>query len=136
MSTKHLQSEVRKNYLAKRNELLLALRHRDGDICNRCQKYLPVKKMTIDHIKSIKNGGKNIKKNLQILCYDCNQGKGSKSVHPKDIISTRSVSSLLKQVEKENNSSLKTQHSSKIMVKIAIFLAIFKKLSPTKLLSP
>jgi len=49
---------------------------RDGNKCLRCGSE---NNLTIDHIKPVSKGGKNDNRNLQTLCYDCNQAKATKS---------------------------------------------------------
>jgi 5-methylcytosine-specific restriction endonuclease McrA len=81
-----IAQQRRKELSKKRNEVLYALRRKHGDNCAVCKKYLEVAEMTIDHIRSLKNGGNNTTKNLQILCFHCNQTKGSKKIHPSNIL--------------------------------------------------
>ena len=47
--------------------------------CQICGKYMPDEVgLEIDHIVSIKNGGKSVPSNLQVLCSKCNGHKSSK----------------------------------------------------------
>lgn len=50
---------------------------RDNYTCQICGKYMPDEVgLHIDHIISIKNGGKSIPSNLRVLCSKCNGKKG------------------------------------------------------------
>ena len=49
---------------------------RDGYKCLKCGS---TKKLTLDHIVSVYNGGKNSIDNLQTLCNKCNAGKPPES---------------------------------------------------------
>lgn len=46
-------------------------------ICACCGKKLTTKTMTVEHIIPLSRGGTNDRKNLTVLCYDCNQLKGN-----------------------------------------------------------
>ena len=48
--------------------------------CLKCRKTEPDIKLTLDHVKPIKNGGLNIIDNIQPLCRSCNCSKGAKEV--------------------------------------------------------
>jgi 5-methylcytosine-specific restriction endonuclease McrA len=50
---------------------------RYGNVCLRCG--VPGKKLTVDHVVSIKNGGSGGADNIQPLCARCNSTKGSKN---------------------------------------------------------
>lgn len=53
---------------------------RDNYTCQICGKYMPDGVgLHVDHIVSIKNGGKSIPSNLRVLCSKCNGQKGSKN---------------------------------------------------------
>ena len=53
---------------------------RDNYTCQICGKYMPDGVgLHVDHIISIKNGGKSIPSNLRVLCSKCNGQKGSKN---------------------------------------------------------
>jgi hypothetical protein len=47
---------------------------RDAYRCRRCDGHAD---LTIDHITPIKNGGKTVAENLQVLCRGCNSKKGA-----------------------------------------------------------
>jgi len=52
---------------------------RDNYTCQLCGKYMPDEVgLQIDHIVSIKKGGKSVESNLQVLCDKCNGHKSSK----------------------------------------------------------
>ena len=52
---------------------------RDNFTCRNCGKYMPDEVgLHIDHIVAIKNGGKTVESNLQVLCDKCNLSKGSR----------------------------------------------------------
>lgn len=53
---------------------------RDDFACQYCGRTAEETKMTIDHIISIADGGKDTFVNLVSCCMDCNMGKGSRSV--------------------------------------------------------
>lgn len=46
-------------------------------ICACCGKKLTTKTMTVEHVIPLVRGGTNDRENLTVLCYDCNQLKGS-----------------------------------------------------------
>jgi len=63
-------------------DLRLQIMNRDNYTCQSCGKYMPDEVgLHIDHIVSIKNGGKSVESNLQVLCDKCNLKKGSKMVN-------------------------------------------------------
>lgn len=64
-----------------------------------CRKTLQIGEMTIDHIKSLKNGGTNQTKNLQILCFKCNNEKGTKKIHPSNILDINKQREILKSLD-------------------------------------
>lgn len=77
---------TREKYNANNQRKLMTkeLRHkimeRDNYTCQMCGKYMPDEVgLHIDHIIAIKNGGKTLEGNLQVLCDKCNLSKGSKA---------------------------------------------------------
>jgi 5-methylcytosine-specific restriction endonuclease McrA len=52
-----------------------ALFQKQGGKCAGCQQK---RKLEVDHIKAIANGGRNDASNLQLLCRSCNASKGTK----------------------------------------------------------
>ncbi|WP_295081893.1 HNH endonuclease signature motif containing protein [Ruminococcus sp.] len=76
---------TRQKYYAKNQRKLMTkeLRQliikRDNYTCQKCGKYMPDEVgLHVDHIIAIKNGGKTVESNLQVLCDKCNYRKGSK----------------------------------------------------------
>lgn len=53
---------------------------RDGFICQYCGQRPPAVILEIDHIISVREGGKNDEPNLITSCFDCNRGKGATSL--------------------------------------------------------
>jgi len=61
-------------------ELKEIIKIRDNYTCQMCGKFMPDEVgLHIDHIISIKDGGKSIPSNLRVLCSKCNGKKGSRS---------------------------------------------------------
>ena len=61
-------------------ELRDTIKRRDNFTCQICGKYMPDEVgLHIDHIISVKNGGKSIESNLRVLCDKCNLKKGQKN---------------------------------------------------------
>lgn len=59
---------------------------RDGFRCVYCGKTAEQKHLRVDHVVSIKDGGAlTDQRNLVTACFECNAGKGERSVDPKDI---------------------------------------------------
>lgn len=67
-----LMSKHRKKVGKRTRQAVLQSR---GGRCAQCKSR---DNLTIDHIKPLSQGGRNIKSNMQPLCYWCNQSKGSK----------------------------------------------------------
>jgi hypothetical protein len=59
------------------NKMRFAIYERDGYRCKHCGIIDDGSNLEIDHIKPISRGGKSTLDNLQTLCHDCNQRKGS-----------------------------------------------------------
>lgn len=79
---------TRAKYYAKNQRRLMTkelrqkIKIRDNYTCQSCGKYMPDEVgLHIDHIIPIKDGGKTVESNLQVLCDKCNLGKGSKKVN-------------------------------------------------------
>ncbi len=76
---------TRDKYNAKNQRKLMTknlrqrIMERDRYTCQKCGKVmLDGVGLQIDHIVAIKNGGKSVESNLQVLCDKCNQRKGAK----------------------------------------------------------
>lgn len=50
--------------------------NRDRRTCQLCGRKAPEVVLEIDHIIPVSKGGTNDPSNLQVLCFDCNRGKG------------------------------------------------------------
>jgi len=60
-------------------ELREKIMKRDNYTCQKCGKYMPDEVgLHVDHIVAVKNGGKSVPSNLQVLCDKCNYRKGAK----------------------------------------------------------
>jgi HNH endonuclease len=53
---------------------------RDGFKCQYCGGHPPGKILEVDHIDPVVNGGSNDETNLITACFDCNRGKGARSL--------------------------------------------------------
>ena len=76
---------TRQKYYAKNQRKLMTkelrrrIIERDNYTCQNCGKYMPDEVgLHVDHIVSIKNGGKTVESNLQVLCDKCNLSKGAR----------------------------------------------------------
>ena len=76
---------TRRKYNAKNQRQLLTkdlrrfIINRDNYTCQICGKYMPDEVgLHVDHIQSIKKGGKTVPSNLQVTCDKCNLRKGSR----------------------------------------------------------
>ena len=65
--------------LATRYRVLL----RDGGKCVLCGADINAGQLVIDHINPVSNGGTNTIDNLRTLCFECNAGKGAKTLESK-----------------------------------------------------
>ena len=58
-----------------------AIKIRDNYTCQICGKYMPDEVgLHVDHIIPIKEGGRSVESNLQVLCDKCNLSKGRKII--------------------------------------------------------
>lgn len=76
------QSEP-KHDLSKRSRYIstsfrVSVLHRDGYKCVFCGRNARQVELEVDHIVPFSKGGSNDPSNLQILCFLCNRGKGSR----------------------------------------------------------
>ena len=53
------------------------LSHWQGTQCGGCMTKLPLRNLTVDHIKPLEKGGSDRPSNLQLLCGTCNSMKGT-----------------------------------------------------------
>ena len=74
MSSTTMNSRTKQDKIRK-------LKKRFGNTCMACKQ---VKRLTLDHIVPTISGGGNDLRNLQLLCYDCNQLKGDKTIDYKE----------------------------------------------------
>jgi 5-methylcytosine-specific restriction endonuclease McrA len=58
--------------------LRFSILKRDNHTCKACgRSAADGVALHVDHVVAVANGGKTEEDNLQILCADCNQGKGA-----------------------------------------------------------
>lgn len=69
--------DVRKERQAMTRTLRLAVLRRDNFTCVYCGAGKE-KKLHVDHVIAVCNGGKTVIANLQTLCFECNLGKAAK----------------------------------------------------------
>lgn len=62
------------------NKLRFKVYARDGYRCRCCKRKFESKFLEVDHILPISKGGKSTIDNLQTLCHNCNQAKGTKYI--------------------------------------------------------
>jgi hypothetical protein len=62
-----------------RAELIDTHVDRFGSWCPRCRRRVRLASLTVDHIVSLRNGGKTSRANAQVLCWPCNSAKGAKN---------------------------------------------------------
>lgn len=63
-------------------ELRRKIIERDNYTCQICGKYMPDEVgLHVDHIVAIKNGGRTVESNLQVLCDKCNLSKGVRQIN-------------------------------------------------------
>lgn len=56
-------------------DVLIKVIKRDGQICQKCFKYVPESEIELDHIIPISKGGPTTVENLRVLCFECNRKK-------------------------------------------------------------
>ena len=54
---------------------------RDNFTCQYCGRKAPNVVLEVDHIKPVAEGGKNTITNLITSCFDCNRGKGKRTLN-------------------------------------------------------
>lgn len=65
---------------AMRPSVRWAVLERDGFRCRYCGRAAPEVELVVDHVRSVIDGGTNDESNLVAACFDCNSGKGRRSV--------------------------------------------------------
>lgn len=80
-----LAIDVRKERQAMTRTLRLAVLRRDNFTCVYCGAGKE-KKLHVDHIVAICNGGKTVIANLQTLCFECNLGKATKPDFRQNVV--------------------------------------------------
>lgn len=53
---------------------------RDGFVCQYCGAHPPNAALEVDHIQPVSDGGGNQEGNLVTACFNCNRGKGARSL--------------------------------------------------------
>lgn len=78
---------IRKKRLGRISKITRLTLLGPGARCIRCGDGWYEKELTLDHIVPASKGGKGNKKNLQVMCEDCNQKKGDrvKKYHSPDL---------------------------------------------------
>ena len=66
-----------------------------GAQCWWCQRALPAKKLTLDHLLPQSKGGSHSLEHLWLACVPCNSGRGNSLNPPKRIFSLNSISTSL-----------------------------------------
>ena len=69
------QSKSRNSH--QKRELKMRIASKKGEKCQNCDKRMPWRVLTLDHIIPLDAGGSWSIDNLQLLCYSCNQEKGN-----------------------------------------------------------
>ena len=67
------EQRSRPTFTAKEKEALFS---QQKGKCNGCEQKLPMRNLTVDHIKPFSQGGTERLTNLQLLCNSCNSIKG------------------------------------------------------------
>jgi hypothetical protein len=62
-----------------REELIAHHVARNGSWCGHCERRVPRRHLTVDHIVSMQNGGRSSRANAQVMCRSCNSRKGAKN---------------------------------------------------------
>lgn len=63
----------RRSYTEKEKQPLYK---KQRGLCNGCRETFALRNLTLDHIKSLNSGGKDVPRNWQLLCGYCNSLKG------------------------------------------------------------
>ena len=63
----------RRSYTEKEKQPLYK---KQRGLCNGCREKFALRNLTLDHIKSLNSGGKDVPRNWQLLCGYCNSLKG------------------------------------------------------------
>lgn len=61
-----------------RKELVAAHWRENGGLCTDCGVIVRKKNLSVDHIVSIRRGGKNSRNNARVICLPCNSRKGER----------------------------------------------------------
>lgn len=79
MAMSQKQKKAKKTYLLKDY----------GSCCWWCETRLPVKKLTLDHLRPKSKGGSNALENLRLACFPCNNSRGDSLFAPRQVFAAK-----------------------------------------------
>jgi len=70
------RSNIKRHRYTNKGVTLRELWNKYNGVCQGCYRHIDISEATRDHKRPKIRGGSNKRKNLQLLCYLCNQVKG------------------------------------------------------------
>lgn len=119
--------QITTNRKAISKKLRFEVFKRDKFSCTFCGKSAPDVILEIDHIKPVADGGKNDILNLTTACFECNRGKGKRSLSDKSVIK-KQLKQLEDLQEKRNQFELMAKWKEELEKFDNIFIKYIQKL--------